>query len=240
MSRASFELGDLPDTPSYEGVKTPPRLKRPPSYSDSFYVLAHPASINSVASVRSEDVHQEDVPSGPRIYLFLIKSAIHIFLISVFETLFFFQYVSVNENSGILKTINTYYSPLIDNCSAWSNSTKEFIGTLVKDLDYSEVVQEGFLARILRDKQNQNLLGDSLIASAICFSVVLIGGGVLRWKKVPVRWWVVFTENISMVIILSIYEYIFFRYVVYNYSTLSTAELNSYILGGLYTCSVGR
>jgi hypothetical protein len=62
--------------------------------------------------VRSQT--QEKLPLAPRAYLFLIKTAIHIFLVSVFETVFFFQFVSKREDNGVLDTINTYYRPLVD------------------------------------------------------------------------------------------------------------------------------
>jgi hypothetical protein len=171
--------------------------------------------------------------------LFLIKSAIHIFLISVFETIFFFQYVSISENNGILKTINTYYQPLISNCSGWTPVEKTVIENfLTQDMNYTVIEQNGILAKNERNISNSILLYKSLSSSGICLVCILIGGGYLRWKQIPVRWSVVFGENLSMVILLGLYEFIFFQYIIYNYSTLSTPELNAYLLKGFYECSV--
>ena len=104
-------------------------LRRPPSYSDSYFILGGPRTPElkptrePLQNVKEESI-QNDIPIAPRVYLFGIKSAIHIFLISVFETVFFFKYVSITENQGILKTINTYYDPLIANCNSWTPSQK--------------------------------------------------------------------------------------------------------------------
>lgn len=234
---ASFEMADIPS-----GGTPRPVLKRPPSYSDSYYVLNGPRT-NSSSSPRvdlipiQEEQTPISVPVGPRIYLFFIKSAIHLFLISVFETIFFFQYVSVTENNGILKTIDTYYTPFVDSCPNWDNVTKEIIyGFLTQGNEYTLLVSEGDAGKAERDEKNQTLLGQSLGASGLCFGIVLVGSLWLLRKQIPVRWSVVFLENISMVIILGLYEYFFFRVIIYNYGTLSTPELNAYLVKGIYDC----
>jgi hypothetical protein len=232
-------------------VSTPPEspiaLKRPPSYSDSFFVLHGQGSINrrdSRSSIGSEEqdlLHRliqqtQNVPVAPRIHLFFIKAAIHIFLVSVFETIFFFQYVSQRENSGVLQTINTYYEPIVQSCPSWNNQTKAFIFEVLQALNYQNVESLGDVGKASRQATNQALLGNSLIGSAVCFAVLLGGTGYLTYKKTPVRWWVIVVENISMVVMLGLYEYIFFHFIIYNYGTISTPELNAYIVKGLMNC----
>ena len=234
---ASFEMADIPSS------STPrPLLKRPPSYSDSYYVLNGPRTNSSLSTdlvpLREElDVPVVSLPVAPRVYLFFIKSAIHLFLISIFETLFFFQYVSVTENNGILKTIDTYYTPFVNTCPSWNNVTKEVLyAFLTQGNEYNFIVSEGELGKAERAAKNQTLFGQSLGASGLCFGIVLIGSLWLLCKKIPVRWSVVFLENISMVVILGLYEYFFFRVIIYNYGTLSTPELNAYLVKGIYDC----
>jgi hypothetical protein len=241
---ASFELADIPSTSTQKPNLV---LKRPPSYSDSYYILNGPRTSSSssptvdLMSLCKEEeeghVPVTSLPVAPRIYLFFIKSAIHLFLISIFETLFFFQYVSITENNGILKTIDTYYTPLVNTCPSWNNVTKEVLyAFLTQGNEYNLIVSEGDLGKANRDSMNQRLLGESLGASGLCFGIVLIGSLWLLCKKIPVRWFVVFLENISMVIILGLYEYFFFRVIIYNYGTLSTPELNAYLVKGIYDC----
>jgi hypothetical protein len=228
-------------------VSTPPEspvaMRRPPSYSDSFFVLHGRGSLNRRDSIDSEEhdllqrlVQSQNVPVAPRIHLFFIKAAIHIFLVSVFETIFFFQYVSQRENSGVLQTINTYYEPIVQSCPNWNNQTKAFIFEVLEALNYQNVESLGAAGKATREATNQALLGNSLIGSAVCFAVLLGGTGYLTYKKTPVRWWVIVVENISMVVMLGLYEYIFFHFIIYNYGTISTPELNSYIVKGLMDC----
>lgn len=264
-----FGIGTPPDG----GVETPTNclregqrtaittLRRPPSYSDSFFIL-HGAAEHSVqtqgslnggrsrASTESDEGQTllrqllqqvrtrqtEQLPMAPRAYLFFIKSAIHIFLVSVFETIFFFQYVSKREDNGVLDTINTYYLPLVDTCPSWSNETRQVISILLKDIDYRQIEASGSLSNANRHIDNQGLLNDSLVSSAVCFVFMVGGMMLLMKKKVPVRWWVIGVENISMVVLLGIYEYLFFSFVIYKYATISTPELNSYIVKGLASC----
>lgn len=228
-------------------VSTPPEspvaLRRPPSYSDSFFVLHGQGSINRRSSVSSDEddllqrlLQAQNVPVAPRIHLFFIKAAIHIFLVSIFETIFFFQYVSQRENNGVLQTINTYYEPIVQSCPNWNNQTKAFIFELLQALKYQNVELEGDVGKANRLANNQALLGNSLIGSGVCFAVLLGGTGYLTYKKTPVRWWVIVVENISMVVMLGLYEYIFFHFIIYNYGTISTPELNAYIVKGLVNC----
>jgi hypothetical protein len=232
-------------------VSTPPesptiQLRRPPSYSDSFFVLHGKGSLNRKDSIDSEEHdilqrlihHSQNVPVAPRIHLFFIKAAIHIFLVSVFETIFFFQYVSQRENNGVLQTINTYYDPIVQSCPTWNNQTKAFLFEVLEALNYPNIESLGDAGKASREVSNQALLGNSLIASAVCFAVLLGGTGYLTYKKTPVRWWVIVVENISMVVMLGIYEYIFFHFIIYNYGTISTSELNAYIVKGLANCVI--
>ena len=231
--RGAFELGDLP---------SPRVLKRPPSYSDSYYILGGgprtPPRLESVSSIPSiQQTPQAQPPPGPRISLFFIKSAIHLFFISIFETIFFFYYVSVTENQGILTTIDTYYTPIVNSCPNWSPLAKEFLYTLLtQNQTYADIILQGQSGLTQRNQHNRSLFEKSLGASGFCFGIVLLGSMWLRVKEVPVRWWVVYLENISMVVLLGLYEYFFFRVIIYNYGTLSTPELNEHLVKGVFDC----
>ena len=107
---------------------------------------------------------------------------------------------------------------------------------MLEALKYQNIELEGDVGKANRLAGNQVLLGNSLIGSATCFAVLLAGTGYLTYKKTPVRWWVIVVENISMVVMLGLYEYIFFHFIIYNYGTISTPELNAYIVKGLIDC----
>jgi hypothetical protein len=228
-----FEMAEIPSP-------QPTPIRRPPSYSDSYYVLGghHSAPILEPLVAQPQKVSDPpQIPVTPRIHLFAIKVAIHLFLISVFETLFFFRYVSVTENNGILKTIDTYYTPFIDTCPAWSNDTRAFLYALLTQGNSYELIQaNAAVAASQRISANQTLLEESLVASGVCLMLVIAEVIYCLKQQIPVRWWVIAIENTTMVMILGIYEYVFFRYVIYNYGTLSTPELNAHLVDGIYNC----
>lgn len=225
-------------------------MRRPPSYSDSYVVLSGGVGLAPLVTVPSiQSIPDAFVPEPPlaqtnswnrRISIFVLKSSIHVFLISLFETVFFFEYVSVSENNGILKTINTYYGPLQESCYGWPNSTKWLIQEFL-DLEFNQTIVDAESQEAItnRTQFNRFLLHESLSVSAICFVVFSTLAAFLKWYQVPVPWKEVLVENLMMVVLLGLYEYFFFRKIIYNYDTLSTPELNAYILDGLWACTSG-
>ena len=173
-------------------------------------------------------------------FLFVFKGSLHVFLISAFETLFYFLYVNKSENDGIMATINTYYKPLVKNCTiGWSNETKAFIQYLLQnELNRTEIDLIGDTTRDERDRYNEKLLLASIFYSVFCFSLCIITMLFVKWKRWIVPWRRIILENMFFVLILGIYEVFFFRTIIYNYTTISTAEINQQIVDGLETCTL--
>jgi hypothetical protein len=48
-----------------------------------------------------------------------------------------------------------------------------------------------------------------------------------------------FIEHLLFIGVLAAYEFFFYTTIIYNYSTLSTPELNKYIVDGLASCATG-
>ncbi len=111
---------------------------RPPSYSDSYHILAkpgrpllepfilNPIDIDSLEAKEQEPQEPQEPLQAPcyhGIILFIIKGSLHIFFISTFETVFYFFFVSKSEDNGIKSAFNVYYTPLIQTCGNWTNAT---------------------------------------------------------------------------------------------------------------------
>ena len=211
-------------------------VKRPPSYSDSYIVLAG-------TNVQLEPLFPEEPikPPEPAYFdiaiLFVIKGSLHILFISAFETFFYFFYVSKSENNGIIGTINTYYTPLVQSCNLWSNLTKAILMDLLKG-DKSIVDQKGLVAADKRNAYNEYLMNWSIAYSVICLGVFTTMLGLVYLRKITVKWKELFQEHLAFVLVLGLYEYFFFRTIIYNYTTISTDELNKYIVDGLYQCTM--
>ena len=224
-------------------------MKRAPSYSDSFLIL------NSGSTIDLQPLMFPDIPDTPAeiqkqqavqrrpfavlCFLLTFKGSFHLLLISGFETLFYFLYVNNSENAGILNTINTYYQPLVANCQeTWGNATKWFVRQLlIYEINQTLVDQAGVTTAASRKSYNHSLLIWSSMYSVICFGICGVVTGFVVWKKWPVPWKRMMLENLVFVLILGLYEFFFFRTIIYNYDTLSTAELNMYIVNGLAHCA---
>ena len=215
-------------------------LKRPASYSDSYIVLT--GTNIQLEPLFPEEPFEPPKPSEPAYFdiavVFVIKGSLHILFISAFESFFYFLYVSKSENNGIIGTINTYYTPLVQSCNSWSNLTRAIVMDLLT-ADKSTVDQKGLLAAAKRNAYNEYLMNWSIAYSAICFGVFISMLGIVYLRKIAVKWKELFQEHLAFVAVLGLYEYFFFRTIIYNYTTISTDELNKYIVDGLYECSMG-
>lgn len=213
-------------------------MKRPSSYSESFIDIERELAYDPLPLQVKEEV--EKPVKYVYFFTFIVKSSIHLFLISAFETIFFFTYVAGKEDKGIEGTIDSYYTPIKNSCPSWSNTTRWLIYEVLSNgREIQKITDEGNDSYNSRMKINTQLLYYSLISSAV-FLVILAGvTATLVCRGVKIHWLKTVTENIMMVLLLGLYEYVFFMAIIYNYNSISTNELNSYIVNGIYDCVKG-
>jgi len=219
-------------------------MRRPPSYSDSFIIRS--PSLHNTPTLEplvfpEYRIEPEIIVLDPPLYhsgiIFILKGSLHIFFISSFETLFYFLYVSASENTGIKNTIDAYYQPLIQSCDSWSNMTKVLMLDIMKfGLNKSTIDQSGSHSNSSRSAYNSKLLYWSIGYSVICLFIISLMAFIIWCKKIHVKWQKLFLEHLAFVLVLALYEYFFYITIIYNYSTVSTSELNQYIIDGLYNC----
>lgn len=218
-------------------------MYRPPSKSDSFiYENSQKASYFELTSLASPPLpipSPEPPPSPPpRLQLlhFLYPFLFHITLISLFETIFFFTYVSTLEDKGILNTIQEYVNPLLDGCANWTIADRvvalEILNSLVNTTTLS---QEAAAATQQRASINTPLYYQSWIYVGGLAGSTTVLTGILIWNKSQPNWKKLLTEQLSMVLLLGIYEWIFFRTIILPYKAISATELNRYIVQELDT-----
>jgi len=227
-------------------------MRRPPSYSDS-YIIRSPSLQNTpvleplVIPGSGSGLEAEIEPlklDEPPVYLyhtaviFVLKGALHIFFISSFETLFYFLYVSVSENAGIKNTIDAYYRPLVQSCNSWSNFSKGLILDIMKyELNKTRIDKDGSTAALTRSIFNTSLLHLSIGYSAICLLIIGLTSLIICLKKIQVEWQKLISEHLAFVAVLALYEYFFYITIIYKYTTVTTPELNQYIIDGLFQCA---
>jgi len=214
-------------------------MRRPPSYSDSFIFISPRHKVNYEETLLEPEAPTTE-PWSQSILFFIFKGSFHILCISVFETTFYFLYVNRSEDAGIFGTINTYYQPLVEGCATrWANGTKWLVHELFTyAVNKTTVDAEGVAAYTARSAYNTRLVLQSSLYSVACL-VLCIGIAAIsivnQWK---VKWTPIFVEHVLFISVLAAYEFFFYTTIIYNYSTLSTAELNKYILDGLASCAM--
>lgn len=244
LSDSSLELSALDLQPTPQRLKVSmlrqPMLRqpmlRPPSYSDSFLVVA---STNAQTPTR-EPLNIPISAIKPRFdfawwYEKLVSLCIHISLIALFETVFFFQFISKSEDSGILKTIDKYVYGLADSCATWSpNITIPVNDVLLLFINPTNVSLIAADASNSRSTYNTNLQIQAWMyfVSLTAFTSVL--SGIAVYKRLKFHWKRVFIENIAMVALLGMYEFAFFRTIIYNYVSLSVPEIDEHIVSTLH------
>ncbi len=136
---SSLELAALPTVAT----------KRPPSYSDSFYIVKQPTSRShfeflDLATVpqESQELPTQPAQDPPPLILPTLPTPtshpfieialgflFHITLISLFESLFFYYFISRSEDKGILTTVNNLLNEVTATCPWPANQT-----TLLHDI----------------------------------------------------------------------------------------------------------
>jgi hypothetical protein len=153
----------------------------------------------------------------------------HIWLISIFETVFFFTFISKSEDQGILKTVDNYIFAAANSCSNISSNATAFLNYVIPlFVNSSNIATDAANALQQRNATNEKLLIQAWMYVGSLFILLVGAGAVAKWKRLLTRRSLVkiLLENIGLVALLGIYEFIFFRTIIYNYDTLSAAEIS--------------
>ena len=158
----------------------------------------------------------------------LLRFMFHITLISIFETIFFFKFVSVDEDRGILTTTNFFTQGLISKCANFSYNETAIINYILRDfVNTSQVITAGAVGLAERNIYNMGLNNLSWkyvgALSGLMLGVVTIS----LCCKFKIRWIYIFVENIVLVSMLGLYEFMFFETIVKKYKTETPQEISS-------------
>jgi len=161
----------------------------------------------------------------------LIGFAFHITLIGLFETIFFFQFVSVTEDTGLEKMVNNYVNGILTSCGNWTLNTTLLVNDILTLLiNTTTVTQQNQNAASTRNAGNFLLQQQAWLYVASLGSSVIIVAILGHRASLRLAWKRILLENAIMVTLLGIYEYIFFRTIIYNYNNLSLPELNEFVV----------
>ena len=231
-------------------VKTNPGMRRPPSLSESYawdpdnierlqYIQQKEAA---AAATAVQGAALTEVPEPPliineyviqymdnketRILNFILRLLFHISLISIFESLFFFFYVSTLEDTGILNVIGGFIQSATNSCMNLTVPDKSFINDfLTYFVNVSQVDTKGSLALATRNISNQRLMNMSWYYVGGCFGLFVTTTSYAKCRRITIYWRKIIGENAAMILLLAAYEYMFFTTIIKPYTPITGDEI---------------
>jgi hypothetical protein len=215
-------------------------MRRPPSHSDSFLYGPNTDTLEPlVLPTRAVVVV---VPPAPVIICtwfdsvpeYTLRFLLHITLISVFETVFFFLFVSKDEDAGILAATDYYTTAVVQSCSTLTYNESALINSILERyINGSTIIAAGVAAARQRQLVNTGLMKQSYLYIAGLGSIMGVIGLAAIWRRYKVAWLHVLGENLMFVTLLGLYEYMFFKTIIKNYDVETTDEVSSGFVQGL-------
>ena len=253
------------------------KIRRPPSYSDSFLFLPESqmpliltknssvgsffiepaelllqtpavttvATVATVATVTTVATVANTTSNNPytvaeKWFSRLLGFGVHITLISLFETIFFFQYISKSEDAGIQNTLDDYINGILTTCQDWPNNTTLLLNDILSVLvNTTQVADQAIVAAQQRYQFNRALEIQAWLYVTGLAITVIIAACLGRQARLRLAWKRIVVENLIMVTLLGLYELTFFKTIIYNYDNLSVAELDEKVVTQLQqTCQL--
>lgn len=161
----------------------------------------------------------------------LILFFVHLFLIAMFELIFFFNFVTKYEDKALIDVFNQMTNQATSICSTLTKNDKLLVNNFLSFfINTTKINQEASLSYDVRFNYNYKLLMKAI------YYIVFIGGLntviILMnylWFKRKINYKTIIIDNLVMIIFLGLFEYLFFSTIVFNYQTISSDELNKQI-----------
>ena len=218
----------------------PKPIRRAPSYSDSFLVLQTKASLSEPVDLELVSTVPTLPTNTPERCVWAEKGLsilFHLFLISVFESVFFRLFITKSEDKGILTTVQNLVAGVSGSCQTWTaNQTlivNDILGLLVNSTHIQMAATQAFQNR---SQYNAAIFTRSWIYVGALGSAVVLLFSVLRYfQKIQTSHLrPILLENVGLVLALGLYEYMFFSTVIYDYDSISVSEIEGHIVQMLH------
>jgi len=211
--------------------------------STSFHrIQTIPSSLELMTAAATEEEQQTPPPTSIVCYhrfhpltihahTVALHFIFHLLLISLFETLFFWLFVSRQEDSALTGLVNTYTGRAFATCATMTPlqraDLRDWVSLFFNTSTALEVAAE---AAAERQAFNAALLRNSWLY----FGGLATGFGLLtstaHLRGLHVRWPHLIGENLALVTFLGLYEWMFFRTVALQYRAVTPAELDGMIV----------
>jgi hypothetical protein len=199
---------------------------RPTAYSENdinILRLKEPFILNIPISQTS--------PPHSIIHEYALRFGIHLSLISLFETLFFWKFVSKTEDGALVNLITDYTSGFMNACSGITDEQRTVLRNLIdRTINPLNVSAAATAAALQRNRINNALMQNSwLYLGGILTAVTgLSAWGHFRGYKM--KWRGLIAENVALVALLGLYEWMYFSTVILQYQAISMPELDRMVM----------
>lgn len=160
-----------------------------------------------------------------------LRFNLHLLLVALFETLFFWLYVSQSEDAALVGLVNSYTSDLFASCANMTPAALNLTNTVFAALvDQGAVDRAGTLAAADRATYNSDLLRKTWFYVGSLGILFVAQAAGARWWRIAVPWRHIVGENVALVALLGLYEWMFFHTVVFRYHSITPAELDRMVV----------
>jgi len=157
----------------------------------------------------------------------LISYTFHLLLIAGFEIIFFNFFILSFENNSLIGLFDQLVQPIINTCSNLPNNSKVIVNNFI-NLYVNETIINKNANNDYINRMNVNTLvyytSIYYFVGILCFLIGLIITNFV-WFKQKIKFMVIITDNIIMISILGMYEYIFFSTIIFKYMLITPNEL---------------
>jgi len=155
-----------------------------------------------------------------------MKLVFHTTLISIFETIFYFLYVSTLENNGIERTVDTFINGAVDSCLYLTPLQIEIIDDLLNPfINATQIIDIGIIKAEERSRANYAIMMQSWAYVGAFSGIFLLLLIYSRIRQIKILWKSVILENLALVFMLALYEWMFFETIIYPYAPITADEI---------------
>ena len=178
-----------------------------------------------------------ELPSSPkrapkqnRFLKYVLHWSFHLSLIAMFETLFFWQFVSTTEDQALIYLIGNYTQGIFQTCATLTPDQQQGLRMLFGLFINQTVVDTlGTTAFQTRSLFNWVLLRNSWLYFMGVSAVFLLLTASAVYTRKHVKWRVFLLDNLALIVMLGLYEWMFFQTIVFQYKSVSIPELDKMI-----------
>jgi hypothetical protein len=134
--------------------------------------------------------------------------------------------VSALEDNGIIQTLNTFINEVVTQCRNLSPIQIDIVDAFLEPyINATQIIQQGDSEEVARDKYNRGIAVRAWTYVGCLSGLLVITAVYIKLRRIEIKWRSIILENVAMVLMLALYELMFFNTIIYPYHPISTEEI---------------